>query len=140
MIVRPLAYAATMKPVVSRTTFGSVTDGLAFTAMFGEKHMGSTWIGQDQMDNPVMPFFDDERHVRTTGLPLAKSPRENGTAPDANNLALARPDSMKFGSWHPSECQFCFGDTSIKRVKNYTSVVSLTRMTIRDDGKQYDLP
>ena len=47
---------------------------------------------------------------------------------------------MKFGSWHPSACQFCFGDTSIKRVKNFTAVLTLTRMTTRSGGEQYELP
>ncbi len=139
MIIQPIRHATDNTPVVSRTTFGSVTDGLAFTAMFGEKHMGNTWFGQNALDNPVLPFFADERHVRTTGLGLAKSPRENGGANPAT-VAEARPDNMKFGSWHPSACQFCFGDTSIKRVKNYTNITSLKRMTTRAGGKQYELP
>ena len=140
MIIKPLTSATTIEPVVSRTTFGAVTDGLSFTALFGEKHMGDTWFGRLNLDSPVVQFFANERCVRTTGLALAKSPRENGTTPDSGNLANARPDVMKFGSWHPSACQFCFGDTSIKRVKNFTAVLTLQQMTTRSGGEQYELP
>ena len=140
IIISRLANATSTRPVVSRTTFGSVTDGLSFTALFGEKHMGKTWLGRPNADWPVMPFSTNERCVRTTGLPLAKSPREDGAVPESNNIGRNRPDIMKFGSWHPSACLFCFGDTSIKRVKNYTGVPSLQAMTTRSGGEQYDLP
>ncbi len=115
--------------VISRTTFGAVTDGLSFTAMFGEKHYGKDWLGNTNRDWPVMPFVAGDRSVRSTGFPLTKSPREQ-----------AKPAQFQFGSWHPSACQFCFGDTSIKRVKNFTAVLSLTRMTTRAGGEQYELP
>ncbi len=115
--------------VISRTTFGAVTDGLSFTAMFGEKHYGKDWLGNTSRDWPVMPFISGDRCVRSTGFPLTKSPREQ-----------AKPAQFQFGSWHPSACQFCFGDTSIKRVKNFTAVLSLTRMTTRAGGEQYQLP
>ncbi len=140
MIVRPIADASSSRPVVSRTTFGSVTDGLSFTALFGEKHMGQFWLGGADVDFPVMMFSGTVRCAKVTGYALTKSPREDGAAGGGTDVFLARPSSGSFGSWHPSACQFCFGDTSIKRVKNFTSVASLKRMTTRAGGKQYELP
>ncbi len=140
IIISPMKSATSSTPVVSRTTFGSVTDGLPFTALFGEKHMGSAWLGKPNRDWPVLMFTADERAVRSTGLALAKGSHEAGTAPNADSIAGAAPEIGKFGSWHPEACQFCFGDTSIKRVKNHTSVAILKAMTGRADGIQYDLP
>ena len=133
MIVPPLRNATECRGLVSRTTFGSVTDGLSFTAMFGEKHMGQDWLGSKSLDYPVMPFRANYRSIRTTGLPLTKSPRE-GTG------GSTVPARMRFGSWHPGYTQFCFGDTSIKRVKNFTSVKRLIEITGRADSYSWGLP
>ncbi len=134
MIAPPLSSAPTSSGLISRTTFNSVTDGLSFTAMFGEKHMGRDWLGSRSLDYPVLPFQADYRSIRTTGLALTKTLREGSDG------ASTVPARMQFGSWHPGYTTFCFGDTSIKLVKNYTSVTALKRMTGRADALPYDLP
>jgi prepilin-type N-terminal cleavage/methylation domain-containing protein len=142
--------------VRSRVSIGSVTDGMTYTAMIGEKHLNPDRLGQDYFDFPQGPgvtgaYF--ERGVRVLGLGLAQRPdtpkMNDGVAITSANLAAAHGESgmtpenttnYYYGSWHPGICQFAFGDARVTAVKNFATPTVLQYMGGRGDGQPYNLP
>jgi prepilin-type N-terminal cleavage/methylation domain-containing protein len=125
------------RPIRSRVPLGSVTDGLTYTALVGEKHLPARRIGQPDWDLPVAGTthrtFKGGRIVGD--LQLAQQLDQEGAAG-----SLTDNNNYRFGSWHPGIAQFVFGDTRVVPVKNHTSTTALTSMARRADGQPYDLP
>jgi len=125
------------RPIRSRVPLGSVTDGLTYTALVGEKHVPARRIGQPDWDLPVAGTthrtFKGGRIVGDLGL--AQNLEVEGAAG-----SLTDQNNYRFGSWHPGITQFVFGDTRVVPVKNHTSTTALTSMARRADGQPYDLP
>jgi hypothetical protein len=102
--------------------FANIQDGLTNVVFIGEKHFrkglandGSIWNGDHAGSFKKLG----------TGAPIAR---------DLNAT------SGQFGSWHPSVCQFVFGDGSVKALAVNTDVVTLDRIANRDDGEPVNLP
>ncbi|WP_254507596.1 DUF1559 domain-containing protein [Anatilimnocola floriformis] len=103
--------------------FASVSDGLSNVVFIGEKHVkrpatnteGSVWNGDHGGSFKQLG----------TGAPIAR---------DLN------ASSGQFGSWHPSVCQFVFGDGSVKALQVSTDLTTLDRIANRHDGEPVTLP
>jgi len=129
----------------SRVTIGAVTDGMAYTAFVGEKHLNPTRIGQDTFDWPQAPgasgswFYNGTRIAERGLAPSPHEPLMTSTEKDP----LVEPASLTnyhYGSWHPGVSQFVFGDTRVVAVQNHVTSATLVAMCRRDDGQPYSLP
>ena len=108
----------------SSTKFSSITDGLSYTFLLGEKHVPPTALRRFTGGGDSSVFNPDDYRVpgRFAGpsYPLAVSP------------TTAYND--QFGSWHQGVCQFVYGDGSVRAVSNQTSGTILQRLVERADG------
>jgi hypothetical protein len=103
--------------------FSNVSDGLSNVVFIGEKHVrrpatntdSSVWNGDHGGSFKKLG----------TGAPIAR---------DLNAT------TGQFGSWHPSVCQFVFGDGSVKALQVSTDLTTLDRIANRDDGEPVTLP
>ena len=130
-------------PIRSRVTIGSVTDGMTYTALAGEKHINPSRLGEQGYDNPYNPLHSVSGQagmVKVAGLGLAKSPQDEVTLTVATGNASDDVNFYRFGSWHPGISQFCFGDARVEAVANHADPVALNHMAGRSDGQPYNLP
>jgi prepilin-type N-terminal cleavage/methylation domain-containing protein len=108
----------------SSTKFSSITDGLSYTFLIGEKHVPPTALRRFTGGGDSSVFNPDDYRVagRFAGpsYPLAVSP------------TTAYND--QFGSWHRGVCQFVYGDGSVRAVSNQTGGTILQRLVERADG------
>ena len=44
-------------------------------------------------------------------------------------------ENRRFGSWHTGVCQFVLGDGSVRGLRTNIDIVTLTWLTIRNDGR-----
>ncbi|MCI0639262.1 MAG: DUF1559 domain-containing protein, partial [Gemmataceae bacterium] len=65
----------------------------------------------------------------TTLFPLVADPLDQ-SGPNVN---------ARFGSRHPSICQFLFGDGSVRGVRVSTDILTLTRLGLPADGQVLNL-
>jgi hypothetical protein len=129
-------------------TFGGVTDGMAYTAFAGEKHITPTALGSNYADGPPSPGMSWGSHcyggVRAPGLGLAPRPDDPpmvaGSDMSSPVTTPAAINNYYYGSWHPGVTQFVFGDTRVITVKNYADKLALAYMGGRSDGQPYELP
>jgi len=130
--------------VRSRVSIGSVTDGMSYTALIGEKHLNPNRLGQAGYDNPYNPGHMHSAHgggAKIAGLGLAASPTANEvTLSESTANQTSDVNYYRFGSWHPGITQFAFGDTRVVPVKNHATPQTLYYMSHRGDGQPYNLP
>ncbi len=124
--------------VRSRVTFGGITDGMSYTAFFGEKHVTPANLGTANFDYPRMVGYAGSTWEtgKIPGLGLA--PRADWPQPTA--MSNTDQESYRMGSWHPGTAQFAFGDTRVQAVKTYAQGTALQAMGGRGDSTPYDLP
>ncbi len=128
-------------PIIrSRVTIGGVTDGMAYTAFAGEKHLTPTRVGVAGPDYPYNMAYCGGGYSDGKIVGLGLAPRADTPAQDTP-VPTPQPDSyFMFGSWHPGISQFVFGDTRVQAVKVYAQATALQYMGGRGDGTPYDLP
>jgi hypothetical protein len=145
-------------PLRSQTTFGSVTDGSAFTLMLGEKHMHPNWLNNLSFEVPAAvgrakdPRFNvrylgarenNSNNARSWGLPAfpqhpRNTSRRNDVLPGSNPPVWAGLSS--FGSWHPQVCLFAHADASVRPVRNTIAAITiLTAVAGRNDSQPLTL-
>src|SRR5262249_52474850 len=109
----------------SMTSFGSISDGLSNTFFIGEKHvrLGQFGNGDSEGDGSVY-----------NGDLVSFGSRAAGTR---NPLALGPTERFRpqFGSYHPSVCQFAFGDGSVRPIPVSISPSVLDALAQRNDGQ-----
>ncbi len=133
---------STAPPVVgvwkSLTNFASTTDGLSNTIMIGEKHVEMKYIGDETTggDGPILGSFAYSI-IRVAGSanmgtgtnpvwPIAKGPHD----------AVNNQRHMVFGSWHAAgTCNFVWGDGSVRPLNPTVDLITLSRLSCRDDGQ-----
>lgn len=96
--------------------------------MFGEKHLHKDGFGQvEEYDNSIYngDFLPTFGRFAGTGHGLARGPDES--------LKGGRP--AIFGSYHPSICQFVFGDGHVTALSTSIDPITLDRLANRDDGQ-----
>lgn len=129
-------------------SFGGVTDGLSYTAFFGEKHM------------PAGAKFGTLAAQDANCLFIGNSPawfnsivRRMGNYPDTNlnpactavktrildEKSPAVPVGATFGSWHPEVCQFGMGDGSVQQISNQLDPRNCAFLIQRNDGQALEL-
>lgn len=142
----------------SRTNFDSITDGVSYTAIVGEKHIYESWKlgntgrtadGQSAADGPCvlggavenLALFHSRRLggiatgsdcslTSETTIPLSNMKSGDGL----------RPEHLQaFGSWHPGITQFAMADGSVQIVKNFNDPRALSALGGRNDGEPYQL-
>jgi prepilin-type N-terminal cleavage/methylation domain-containing protein len=107
---------------VTGVRFSEITDGLSNTFLVGEKHVPLGQFGNYPWDCSI---FDGHNPVCSTraagpGFPLAVDLRDPG---------------WKFGSYHPTLCQFAYCDGSVRAVINTIDPVILGLLAQRNDGQ-----
>jgi prepilin-type N-terminal cleavage/methylation domain-containing protein len=136
----------------SRTTFGSVIDGLSFTAFIGEKHLRPEWLNAFGTDKPALYAANDDGTFRVGGPSLGSGRsvvmglNPDGPAGLAPHPMFGNPNdngvanSRIFGGWHPGQTLFCRGDASVERVKNFIDPYTLGSFLSRNDRTPFQLP
>jgi len=143
----PSIYEATVKSPRSRVTIGSITDGMTYTAIIGEKHLNPNRLGQVGYDNPYNPGHMASGQgggAKIASLGLAQSPTGSAyvvdLGTDGNGNGVTDINYYRYGSWHPGVTQFAFGDARVVSVQNHASKAALYSMSHRSDGQAYNLP
>jgi len=143
----PITAGTSYAPPRSRTTFGSVTDGITYTAFVGEKHVTPQRLGQANFDYPppTVTLWDYRGGMRCLGGTVAGlAQRADMPAMTSSGTDLAADSEVAnnyyYGSWHPGITQFVFGDCRVAQVKNHTAQSVLISMGATSDGQPYNLP
>ena len=144
-IINPAQRPANNNQIRSRVSIGGVTDGMTYTAFFGEKHVTPEKIGQQDFDSPspTTAHYPYWGAVRAMSVGLAQrhdNPHMQGNRQDWNVPGAETEGKYHFGSWHPGVTQFAFGDTRVVAVKNYAAASALISMGARGDGTPFNLP
>ncbi|MBY0227940.1 MAG: DUF1559 domain-containing protein, partial [Gemmataceae bacterium] len=110
-------------------TFNHITDGLGNTLFIGDKHIRPGKFLTTLEDSSVFNGDHTYGFVRYAGL-QADTGIERPLAAGADSTRAAQ----RFGSWHPQQCQFLFGDGSVRGIQNSIALDVLTRLADRADG------
>ena len=107
----------------SATSFRRITDGLAKTVLFGEKHVRPSEFGKGDKDSSMFngDFAEAWGRVGGPDSPLASSPTDEYR--------------KNFGGWHEGVCQFVLADASARAVSVELTGTVLQALCVRNDGK-----
>lgn len=133
-------------PYEAALSFADISDGLSFTAMFGEKHLPRrAKLGtMTSLDGPCVVLGNNPMRFNNVTRRLG-SQRDEARDCDPVRLSILGPfeagDKVRagFGSWHNDICQFAMGDGSVQQILNYTEPAICTRMIQRDDGQAWSV-
>jgi prepilin-type N-terminal cleavage/methylation domain-containing protein len=100
-----------------------VTDGLSNTLAIGEKHIQKGQFGKGKWDCSIYDGINLDCSCRSAG------PAGFGLAASINDSS-----SQKFGSWHPTLCQFVFADGSVHALPVSIDPVILGYLANISDG------
>jgi prepilin-type N-terminal cleavage/methylation domain-containing protein len=118
----------------SNTRLAVITDGTSSTFLAGEKHIPNKMFGHLKVgDGPLYSGAWTSFAGRIAGLedPLARGPDD--IIPSVSGDGFW---ARKFGSYHPSVCQFVFCDSSVRAISTVCDTSNLRRFAVRDDGEQ----
>lgn len=118
-----------------QTRLRDFLDGTSHTFLIGEKHVPRIKFGQSgpSWGDGAIYNGDFPRNFSR----IAGNPKFNlGQGPDDLN----GPWHCKFGSYHPTVCQFVFTDGHLAALSNDTDMNILNRLAVRDDGQHVDDP
>lgn len=157
----------TGRPIKSATTFGSVSDGLSNTALFGEKAIDTTHMSDGGLI-PALKYWPDwpgpigilggnDSNRGADGLfwtnswggdafkmCLTRRPTDwDNYYPERDTTGAAQGQCHAglrgFGSWHPVVCLFCRGDASVIAVRNTTGSGVLAAFGAKGDSMTFQL-
>jgi prepilin-type N-terminal cleavage/methylation domain-containing protein/prepilin-type processing-associated H-X9-DG protein len=115
----------TVKETTYVLSFADITDGLTCTAFIGERHVPDGLFGTREGEDSSVYNGDHLMgccaRFAGPGYALARSPTE--------------PMNLNFGSYHPSTCNFVFGDGSVQGLSVDISTKILGLLCVRNDGK-----
>jgi prepilin-type N-terminal cleavage/methylation domain-containing protein len=102
--------------------FSELTDGLSQTFVIGEKHVPLGQFGAWPLDCSIYDGHNPVCNTRSAGpsFPIATSLTDPG---------------WKFGSYHPTVCQFAFADGSVQPIPNSIDPYVLGLLAQRNDGQ-----
>jgi type II secretory pathway pseudopilin PulG len=116
-----------------QTRLADFLDGTSHTFLIGEKHVPLSKFGQSgpSWGDGAIYNGDFPRNFSR----LAGNPQFNlGQGP----YDLVGPWHCKFGSYHPTVCQFVFTDGHVTALSNDTDLNTLNRLAVRNDGLHVD--
>lgn len=135
-------------------SFGGVTDGLSYTAFFGEKHIFKDWTfgNRSELDGPMHANYSDNTYFNSIMRRMGSYPDTNlnasctafatGVAAQIHTadglLDKSGPGDLvaaSFGSWHPEICQFGMGDGSVQQINNALPALQCAFLVQRNDGQ-----
>jgi prepilin-type N-terminal cleavage/methylation domain-containing protein len=112
-----------------QTRLADFRDGTSHTFLIGEKHVPLSKFGQSGPscgDGAIYNGDFPRNFSRLAGNPMFNL----GQGP----YDLVGPWHCKFGSYHPTVCQFVFTDGHASALSNDTDMNTLNRLAVRDDG------
>ncbi|HWB10296.1 MAG TPA: DUF1559 domain-containing protein [Pirellulales bacterium] len=112
-----------------QTRLRDFLDGTSHTFLIGEKHVPQSKFGQSgpSWGDGAIYNGDFPRNFSR----IAGNPKFNlGQGP----YDLVGPWHCKFGSYHPTVCQFVFTDGHVSALSNDTDMDTLNRLAVRNDG------
>ena len=114
-------YGTTNRSHGTPLAFVDCRDGLSNTILFGEKHIPQDKFGTASFDGSTYNG-DHGSARRPAGISalLAKGPEDTG---------------YRFGSYHPSVCNFVLGDGSVRSIAISIDATTLNRLADRADGE-----
>ncbi len=128
-------------PPVGAFSFGNISDGLSYTALFGEKHMYKDWeFGKTANLDGICATLGSTSTQFNSIIRRMGSPDEADGICTAVGVGILGPNVegdrvvASFGSWHPKTCQFGMGDGSVQRISNNLDPVMCARLIQRSDG------
>jgi prepilin-type N-terminal cleavage/methylation domain-containing protein len=131
----------------SMTSFASVVDGTAYTAIVGEKavhkdRLGRAGVRPGEQDGAL--YFGRGGKPEELAAPGAMAFWSRRLAPaEEGERLLAAPSEdprNRFGGWHPGATQFLICDGSVNAVSHDTATIVLSRLGCRNDGHKQELP
>jgi hypothetical protein len=108
----------------SRTSFGSIRDGLSNTIVMGEKHIRQAQMYSAAADGSIFNAQVNNYFSKRPDLPLGRGPND-----DLGN------HGGKFGSYHPGVVHFLLADGSVRPIPLVISTPVLCALVDRQDGK-----
>jgi prepilin-type N-terminal cleavage/methylation domain-containing protein len=130
--------------VRSRTTFGSISDGLSNTLLIGEKHVRPTRLGLEYEDRAYysgQSYVTAQRSAGCTGINPSTHLCSGGIRVLAPFPTFSGANwSTIFGSWHPGICQFVLCDGSVRALSVTIDPTNLRRLADRADGEVITFP
>jgi prepilin-type N-terminal cleavage/methylation domain-containing protein len=116
------------------TRFANLEDGSSNVFLAGEKHVPQGMFGRLKVgDGPIYSGAWSVFPGRIAGFedPLARGPYDISPSGGIVDGIYAR----KFGSYHPSICQFVLCDGSVRIVRVNIDLSNLRRLAVRNDGE-----
>jgi prepilin-type N-terminal cleavage/methylation domain-containing protein len=118
----------------------SITDGTSNTFLMGEKHVRrlnaagtARFVYGTADDRTVYSMGNANNFRRFAGIGGDGVSYSLGLYVDSNSVQAV--DNRKFGSRHPSVCQFVLCDGSVKAIPNNIDIKILGRLANREDGE-----
>jgi len=117
----------------SQTSFATLIDGSSNTAMVGEKHVRPNQLQGKGEDRSIFDSGNGNNYRRFMGIdnsdPMVLYPLVPNPTDQAGNV------NTRFGSPHPGQCQFVFGDGSVRGIPVSIDINILTRIGQPMDGQ-----
>ena len=125
----------------SNVSFKMITDGLSHTFLAGEKHVP---IGAGEYQGSIYNGDNQNNCARVAGrvAPLANSDQDLTRCREIHvcDGRIRGPCICDtFGSWHPGNCLFVFGDGHVGPVEVNTDLTVVDRLAARNDGLAIDV-
>lgn len=166
-LIEPAQYrnVAGKGAIKSSTNFGSISDGLSYTTLIGEKHFFRGWtLGRSaDGDGPCIGYYTNSQSSWSGYMRVGGSSAANGASgfsatcaqgdASGNDLLLYDVNTgpvagasvtptyqMAFGSWHPEVVQFAMGDGSVQQIRREDFPPAFVSYMIgRDDGNTWTI-
>ncbi len=129
----------------SPLAFGDITDGLAHTAFFGEKHFYKQWKfgSAADMDGVCFTIGNSPAHYNST-IRRMGSEDDSSHGGNCKSVGLGIYDAgtegskvlASFGSWHGGVCLFAMGDCHVEAIRNDLDPLMCGRLIRRDDSRE----